>query len=249
MDAFELRLRERLSRLDAAAPAPWPPAVGSPSPVVRTRIATSDATRPQRRSSLAVTSLAAVFVMVLLVGAGIWYARPTDPTVAGASRPAAGPAIEWDSGSVRLTADSLRIVTAWHTYTMRGITKVAPPDSFKCAETTEDCVYINSDGSRSDSYRTLELEWREVGHEQRLYIYLAADDTKWWATEIRVRDGRPLGDEDWLAWKGHFFETPLGQTWRGDLDLTDGKGWPHLSDGLVPTGDLHIHGMTLKAFD
>ena len=38
MDAFDLRLRERLARLDAAAPAPWPPTLGVPEPRVRTRL-------------------------------------------------------------------------------------------------------------------------------------------------------------------------------------------------------------------
>jgi hypothetical protein len=153
-----------------------------------------------------------------------------------------GPAIDVDTGPVRLTAESFRIVTAWHEYTMAGITtKGTPLDYFACDYEADDCISAHSAG-------TLELIWCEAGEQQRLFIYLDSDETTWWATEVRTYDGRPDRNEDWLSWHGRFFETPLGQPWQGDLHLTDGKGAHHLSDGLTPTGELHIEGMTLEAF-
>jgi hypothetical protein len=256
MDPFDLRLRDRLVRLDRAAPDGYPPLVGASLTGLQRRAAVGPrAATGRSHAGSFVASLAAATIAVALVAAGAWFLTRTTPDLAVGG--ADGPAIDWDSGAVHLTADGLRIVTADHVFTAAGITRVAPPDSFACAETVGDCVSIVSDGSKSQTYRTLEMIWREVGREMRLFIYLAADERTWWVTEIRTYDGRPLGSQDWLTWGGFsglpfpggkLLETPLGTAWSGDLDLVDGVGWHHISDGLIPTGELHIEGMTLRAF-
>ena len=183
-----------------------------------------------RRIGSAVAGLAAVAVVLAAVGLVGWYATRPDAATGGAgsnAHVASTRAIDWDSGLVHLTADGLHVVTAGRTFTAEGITP------------TE----IHSDPGGS-TYRTLEIVWPEAGVEMRMNIYFAADDTHWWATEIRTYDGQPRGD--WLIWHGHFFETPLGGTWSGDLDLTDGVGRNN-GEGPV-TGDLHISGMQLTAF-
>jgi hypothetical protein len=258
MDPFDRRFQDRLGRLDRAAPNGLPPNLGA-SLTAAQRPAAVDPRLTIGTSGMrpVVASLAAGIMAITAVAVGTWYLTRTapDPGAVGSK----GSAIDWDSGAVHLTADGLRIVTTNHTFTAAGITRVAPPDSFACAETVGDCISIVSDGTTSRTYRTLELSWREAGREMRLTFYLAADDRTWWVSEIRTRDGRPLGHEDWLTWGGlppyglpipggKLLETPLGSAWTGDLDLVDGVGTHHLSDGLTPTGELHIEGMTLRAF-
>ena len=98
-------------------------------------------------------------------------------------------------------------------------------------------VSIHSDPG-DPTYRTLEVEWTEQGVEQRLYLYFAADDTDWWVSEIRTRDGYP--DADWIAYHGPFFRTPRGETFEGDVHLIGGVG-------RAP-GQLDIVDLRLAAF-
>jgi hypothetical protein len=250
MDPFEMRLRDRMIQLDRAAPSASPPVLSSqptvmPGPSAPPRTRSTGATVRTRSMT---ASLVGALVVAAVIGIGGWYLTPTAPSLAPGG-PRTARAIDWDSGSVRLTADSVRIVTNTHTYAAADITRVAPPDSYRCAEAVGDCISVTSDGSHSDTYRTLELEWREAGVDMRLHFYLAANDRTWWVTQIRTRDGRPAGHEDWLAWTGRFMETPLGKAWHGDLDLVDGVGQYHADDGLTPTGELHLRGMALSAFE
>jgi hypothetical protein len=64
----------------------------------------------------------------------------------------------------------------------------------------------------------------------RVYLYFTADDTHWWVTEIRTRDG--ADPAEWIAMPGEYLRTPLGQPFTGDLDA----------------GPLHIGDMVLDAF-
>ena len=72
----------------------------------------------------------------------------------------------------------------------------------------------------------------------RLYLYLAADDTHWWVSELRTYDGSPSGE--WIAYTGPFFRIPLGGTYLDDIDLSS-------ANGKVP-GRLRIDDMALTAF-
>jgi hypothetical protein len=82
---------------------------------------------------------------------------------------------------------------------------------------------LNSDPGNL-TYWTLEAEWGEHDREMRLYVYFAADDHDWWASEIRTRDGRDPAD--WIYYRGPFFKTPLGQTFVGDIDLSSSDPVP-----------------------
>ena len=199
---------------------------------------------PRRGTVLASVAAAISFVIVSVAVLGLVNPRagshPAVGNTGSGQHVAAGPPIDWDSGEVLLIADSLRIVTASHTFTGAGISRRAPANSFACV-TTGDCIDIHS--GRSSKSATLELQWMEAGVEMKVNLYFALGAAKWWVTEIRTYDGRKSGD--WLEWQGHWFETPVGGTWSGDLDLTNGKGNYHRSDGLTPTGDLHISGMRL----
>ncbi len=88
------------------------------------------------------------------------------------------------------------------------------------------------------SYRTLEMEWSEQGLEQRLYIYFAADDTEWWVTGIRTRDG--LSPAEWVYYQAPQVRVARGGSYVGDLDLS----------GSGQNGDarLRISNMRLTAF-
>lgn len=126
------------------------------------------------------------------------------------------PAIVWDIGTVRMTANALRIDAAGLEFT------ADVPD-----------IRVGGDPG-STTYRTLEIEWFEQDREQRLFIYLAADDASWWVTEVRTRDGQP--NAEWITYQPPGFRIPIGGTWTGDLRLS------------APGGSLQVDGMTLRAF-
>ena len=136
-----------------------------------------------------------------------------------------GPAITWDSGAARLEADSFRI-EALGTFT-------GTPDVVNGAP----AIAIDSDPG-SATYRTLEVEWQEQGLPMRLSVYLAADDTHWWVTEMRTYDGSSRGA--WIHYPGPLFRTPLGDSYVGDFAAVGQRG-------DVP-GSLRIDGMRLTAF-
>ncbi len=95
---------------------------------------------------------------------------------------------------------------------------------------------VHSDPGSPD-YTTLELEWEENDREMRFYAYFSADAKSWWADEIRTYDGQV--DADWLWYTGPFFKSPIGQPFKGDVDLMNDK-----SDRI--RGEIHIHGLTLS---
>jgi hypothetical protein len=240
-DPLDAALRALFREADVA---PVPPSLNSITSRAMADAATRRDTFPGRPATrlrgigAALAAGAAVAVFVAVIGFAGWYVTRPGPGAAGAaSNPSvaptasvgssrANPAIDWNSGLVHLTAANLRIVTAGRIFTANG---------------TSPSIHSDPGDPR---YRTLEVIWPEGGVEMRLFIYLAANDTHWWATEIRTYDG--LAQGDWLAWYGRFFETPLGGAWSGDLDLTNGVG---RNNGRGPvTGDLHIGGMQLTAF-
>jgi hypothetical protein len=101
----------------------------------------------------------------------------------------------------------------------------------------EPAIRIGSDPG-DPSYRTLEVEWREQGVPMRLYLYLAADDTHWWVTEMRTSDGSSGGGS--ITYRGDRFRTPLGGTFSGSYA---GTGVGDRGDGT-----LRIDGLRLTAF-
>ena len=68
------------------------------------------------------------------------------------------------------------------------------------------------------TYRTLEWTWQQNGVEMRLNLYFASDGTRWWVSELRVRDGRAKAE--WLTVPGPLFERPIGTAYEGPVDLT-----------------------------
>ena len=75
------------------------------------------------------------------------------------------------------------------------------------------CVNSNPPGSNPQGlhYMTLEVTWFEYDIEMRMFIYLYSDGAKWWSNEIRVYNGQPQPDSDWVYFYGKFFETNVGQ--------------------------------------
>lgn len=163
--------------------------------------------------------------VVVIMAAGLLVGRSGGWTWSLGGEGDDEPAIVWDSGAVRLEADSIRIEA-------RG-TFTGTPDIVDGAP----AIRVSSD--RGDAhYRTLEVEWREQGLPLRLFIYFAADDTEWWVTEMRTYDGSSRGE--WIYYPGPLFRTPIGDSYVGDFAA-------HGQDGDVP-GALRIDGMRLTAF-
>ena len=83
---------------------------------------------------------------------------------------------------------------------------------------------------------SLELSWREHGHEQRLDLYFKADGGSWWIDELRVGDGLPPPDSATFP-PGPHAPTPIGQDFVGDLDFVgEGGAGPvrvHLGDAVL----------------
>lgn len=210
LDPFERDLRSLL-RDRAAGPLP-----------VALHHAAEDAT--MRRTSRAFawprrTSMAIGAAAVLLVALGAAPVAPyleailgpaASPAVTGSlpspdraasASPSASdvPAIDWDAGSTRLTADAVRIVVVGQQFTGQ-----VPGASVR-----------SDDGSAT--YRTLEVAWQEHGLPMRLHLYLAADQGSWWITEIRTYDGSPGGE--WITYHAPAWRLPLGAAFNGDLRM------------------------------
>jgi hypothetical protein len=169
-----------------------------------------------------VAALAAALVVIVV--SGLLVGRTAAPFW-GIGADDVGPAIVWDSGSVRLEADAIRI---------EGIgTFSGTPDVVRGAP----AISLHS-ATGDASHRTLEVEWQERGLPMRLFLYVEADDTDWWVTEIRTYDGSSGGE--WIHYVGPLFRTPLGGTFSGDFAAT-GEG------GNVP-GSLRMEGLRLTAF-
>ncbi|MGK5085547.1 hypothetical protein WDW37_19845 [Bdellovibrionota bacterium FG-1] len=140
---------------------------------------------------------------------------PKDPDLL----PVLDNSIEWRSNRVLLTADDFHIGA-------EGVTYYGSP-SFGD---------FHSDPGNPD-YWTFEAEWMENGREMRLFIYFAADEKHWWATEIRTYDGRE--SSNWHTYQGRFFESPLGVPFQGDLDLIG------ISEKGV-AGSLHFRNLKIQ---
>jgi hypothetical protein len=148
--------------------------------------------------------------------------------VTGCASDATGEAanhVVWDTGSIRLEADDFYIDVAGTRY-------------------RADVPGVDVGGNPGNStFRTLELEWTEHGTDMRLYIYFEADVSTWWSYEIRTYDGAPSTDGTrWVYYYGPFFESAVGSTFVGDVDLTSDD-----SDNGV-TGQLHFTNLRLTAF-
>jgi hypothetical protein len=72
----------------------------------------------------------------------------------------------------------------------------------------------------------------------QLNIYFHADTSAWWSNEMRTNDGGKR-EANWLYYYGNYFVTPIGEAFRGDIDLTNDP-----ADRI--RGELHLRGLTLS---
>jgi hypothetical protein len=99
--------------------------------------------------------------------------------------------IYWDTGYVTLQADDFYIIADGQYYFANNGT-----------------VQVRSDpGNRT--YTTLEAAWQENNKEMRIFIYFNANQSDWWAYEIRTYNGQDYGD--WINYldQAPFFTSPL----------------------------------------
>jgi hypothetical protein len=132
-----------------------------------------------------------------------------------------GNAVSWSTTRASLEADDFSIVVDGKTFTAQDVDVDAQSDPGD----TQNC--------------TLELIWQEQGVEMRLFIYFEADGTNWWSDEVRTYNGKASPDEDWVYYIGTFFQTKLGETFTGDIDLQSTSGG---------TGTVHFKNLRLQAF-
>ena len=129
-------------------------------------------------------------------------------------------AVSWQTSTVSLKASAFWIVA-----------------DGKCYTSSSAKVAVHSDPGWS-TYTTLELVWTENNREMRYFIYFTADGNGWWSDEMRTyNEQQPYSD--WLYYDGKFFQSPIGQAFTGNLDLTNDP-----ADTI--RGELHLHGLTLS---
>ena len=161
-----------------------------------------------------VLALLAVGVVGASIGVGaMWGSRPAVVPTPALPR-LDGDAVDWRTPVVELAARQLAIDADGTRFL-----GVARPD-------------LESDPGDPTRW-TFEATWREGGHEQRLFLYFAADDASWWVDQIGVYDGSdtpkwatfaPPADGVWLR-------TPIGETFSGDLN----------AEGTSATGPVRLH--------
>jgi hypothetical protein len=166
-----------------------------------------------------VAAIAAGIGALVVVGIGVALlalARPTSPLPGTGAQ--GGNAVRWSSGLVTLSADDFAIVADGRTFLGR------PPYT------------IHSDPGNAE-YRTLELTWFEHGVEMRMNLYVEADGSDWWLSELRTYDGQEQGD--WITYAGPLFRTPRGLPFRGTVELTSAGA----SQGSVRFENLVLDAM------
>jgi hypothetical protein len=193
-------------RADAAAISSF--AAGDPSAWVRSRVlraASGQRSAWRGASRLLVVGLLGVAALAggvagggALLGLRTVAEAPIQPP-SFADAVAAKPII-WKTNAVILAADAIEL-TANGTVLHPGASPVkvgGDPGDLKSA--------------------TLEVGWAEGGVEQRIYLYLAADATSWWMSEVRAYDNVAPKPE-WATLGGLVGRRPLGTAYVGDLDL------------------------------
>jgi hypothetical protein len=143
----------------------------------------------------------------------------SDNARANGGQDCVGQPVAWHTGTVSLQADAFWILADGQCYTSKNAV-----------------VQVHSDPG-TPVYTTLELIWTELGREMRFFIYFKANTSNWWSEEMRTYDGRqPYSD--WIFYYGSFFQSTIGQAFRGNVDLSNDSG-----DTI--RGRLHLGGLTL----
>jgi hypothetical protein len=129
------------------------------------------------------------------------------------------PAINWHYGQITLKATSVLLQAGGR------LLRPKPPS-----------LVVGGDHAGATS-ATLDLRWIVGTREWRLSFDVAADGTNWWVSQITTSNGLP--GQEW-NFGGPLLTTPIGQTYRGDLDIQSTDG--------TPPARLMIAGLRLNAF-
>ena len=97
----------------------------------------------------------------------------------------------------------------------------------------------------NNNYTTLESTWRENDVEMRMYIYFRNDGETWWADEIRIFDGKPYPERDWITFSEKSFEAPLGQAFTQN---TPGGFVQMDSNTGKPIAEIYYDSIRVEAF-
>ncbi len=175
----------------------------------------------QRRTARGGVVAGLLGMAALAVGAGCSSQESPGSPGSGPGSPSSTSTnpVAWMTSTVSLHASDFWIVADGQTY-------LANPNA----------VDVHSDPGDS-MYTTLELTWTERGREMRFFTYFYSDgSSNWWSNEMRTYNGQMTAN--WLFYTGMFFQTPYGNAFTGDVDLTNDA-----SDPI--RGELHLHGVVL----
>jgi len=203
-------------RTDASAIGAIDPAV---SPRLHDRLQEVAVSAPRTGPQALGIVLAFVLLAAGVVGASIGVGALVAPRVAVAPSTTLaaepGDVVAWSTDVAQLRAGSFGIEANGRVFAAPG------------------GADVTSDPGNLEAW-TLESRWRDAGVEQAMTLYFAADETHWWVPELWVRDGSvdgPGTKADWVTFKDVVARTPLGQPFRGDIDLV----------ATAATGPVKVH--------
>lgn len=154
--------------------------------------------------------------------------------------------VKWTTQWASFIATNYEIQVPDGTMTGR-IFRVNP--SKPCNQMTREMICVSSNppnfwSSQGLHYMTLEVTWYEYDIEMRMFIYLYSDGSNWWSNEIRVYNGQPYPNTEWVYFYGKFFVTPVGQAFTQSQRLTF-TGKDHITGGPV---ELRFANVKFQAF-
>lgn len=132
--------------------------------------------------------------------------------------------INWKTDHVSLEADDFYIMANGEKYTGDKISlslSSDPPDK------------------PGENYTTLEATWKEKNKEMRLYMYFYKDENNWWSNEVRTYNAKV--PPDWIYYKSKYFESPVGETWKGNMVIAQAGGGD-------TSNQIYFLNLRLKAF-
>lgn len=150
----------------------------------------------RRRSGV----LIAAAVLLVATYVALFQHRAIDSVANGPSAPSSH---RFETLRVLLTAGSVNVTVAGHTFAPTGD------------------LLVGGDPGILNQSTELDLIWHQGNIQQRIDIDFASDGTNWWANEIRTYDGSQ--DRRWIDHQGEFFKSPLGSAYVGDLNLPNLK--------------------------
>jgi len=137
--------------------------------------------------------------------------------------------VDWGAKGVRMQADDVRLRIGGKKFKAGG--------------------EVLTEADVGERQTDLANYWYDDKTQMRLLVFMVADDSHWWVSEIWTYDG-VRGDGDWIFFEGlaPLTRTPLGEALEGDLRVTS-TGAERRKFQKDASASLRINGLRLTAFE